>query len=705
MIKLSESWLREWLKINEDINVLSKKLTKLGFEVEKIEHICINNNYDNILYINIPFNRPDCLSILGLSRDLSTLYNKSFFKNLHDNFLKKTKKYNINIFFDKKIEKKLYQYNYCIIKNINFQKKKFVTIKNRLHQSGLYIHKNPILNIRNYIFLELGYPIQFYDFNKIKGNIYITDNKKNKFNFIDTENQKINFDSNNLLIIKDNNKILSIPAITQNKKIIVELNTKDILIECLLLNKVYINSLFKKFNFHNNISNMYTRYLDPLITKKVIIRTVELLLEIFQGQISNIYSFNINNYNYIHKKITLFFHTIDKILGFNINKKNIKEILIKLGFFIIKKTIHYYIIQIPSWRNDINIEEDIIEEIIRIYGYNKIPNNVKIYLTENNILKNNKFKLKNDKINIKKIKNILIQKGYYEVINYSFINPKIQSILYPKINCIKINNPITKELSVMRNSLLYGLINNIIYNQNRQQKNLRFFEYGLCFYKNSEKKLGILQKFVLSGIVNGNIYEDYWNEKNRLINFYDLKGDLESIFSCFIKKNKIEFRKNCKITILHPNINSLIYFNNIYIGYIGMLHPQLINYFNIENKNTFFFELFFNKIIINNIFSIKKVINFPINRRDISFIINKNIYFRNIVNELNSLNLKEIIKINIFDIYKGKNIPVGFKSITLSLFIQNKKYTLNEKEINFILNKCISKLKEKFQILLRDHII
>ncbi|QJC33198.1 phenylalanine--tRNA ligase subunit beta [Enterobacteriaceae endosymbiont of Donacia clavipes] len=705
MIKFSESWLREWLKSDENISILSKKLTKLGFEVEKIEHIRINKNYDNILYINIPFNRPDCLSILGLSRDLSTLYNKFFFQDLHTNFLKKTKKYSINIFFDKKIKKKLYQYNYCIIKNINFQKKKFVIIKNRLHQLGLYIHKNPLLNIRNYIFLELGYPIQFYDFNKIKGNIYITNNKKNKLNFIDVENQKINFENNNLLIIKDNNKILSIPAMTQNKEIMVGLNTKNILIECLLLDKVYINSLFKKFNFYNNISNMYTRYLDPLITKKVIIRTINLLLEIFKGETSNIYSFNIDNFSYIPKKITLFFNKIDKILGFNINKKNIKEILIKLGFFIIKATTNYYIIQIPSWRNDIDIEEDIIEEIIRVYGYNKIPNKVKIYLTKKNILKNNKFKLKNDKINIKRIKNILIQKGYYEVINYSFVNPKIQSILYPKINCIKINNPITKEASVMRNSLLYGLINNIIYNQNRQQKNLRFFEYGLCFYKNSEKKLGILQKFVLSGIVNGNIYEDYWNEKNRLINFYDLKGDLESIFNCFIKNNKIEFYKNYKITILHPNISSLIYFNNIYIGYIGMLHPQLINYFNIENKNTFFFELFFNKIIINNIFSIKKVINLPINRRDISFFINKNIYFIDILNKLNSLNIKEIIKINIFDVYKDKNIPAEYKSITLSLFIQNKNYTLNEKEINFILNKCILELKEKFKILLRDHII
>ncbi|QJC32386.1 phenylalanine--tRNA ligase subunit beta [Enterobacteriaceae endosymbiont of Donacia dentata] len=709
MIKLSELWLRKWLKNDEDISILSKKLTKLGFEVEKIEPIYINKNYDNILHINIPFNRPDCLSILGLSRDLFTLSNNKFFVDTpYNSLIKKTKEYKINIFFDNNIKNKLYKYNYCIIKNIDLKKKNYIIINDRLYKSGFYIHKNPLLNIRNYIFLELGYPIQLYDLNKIKENIYIINNTKNKFNFIDTENQKIKFinnKNNDFLIIKDNNKILSIPGITQNKEIIVESNTKNILIECLFLNKIYINSLLKKYHSYDNIFNMYKRYLDPLIIKKVIIRTVNLISEIFGGKIGNIYSFNINDINYIPKKIILSFDKIKKILGFSINKKNINNILIKLGFLILKEKVNYYIIKVPSWRNDINIEEDIIEEIIRIYGYNKIPSKVKIYLNKNDILKNNKFTLKNNKINLKNIKNILINRGYYEVINYSFINPNIQSILYPKIDFIKIKNPITKEVSVMRNSLSYGLINNIIYNQNRQQKNLRFFEYGLCFYKNFKKKLGISQEFILSGIVNGNIQEDYWNEKNRTINFYDLKGDLESIFNFFTKQNKIEFRKQCNMTILHPYINASIYFNNIYVGYIGMLHPKFISYFNIENKNTFFFELFFNKIIINNIFFIKKNINFPINRRDISFFINKNIYFIDILNELNLLNLKEIIKINIFDVYQSKNIPIGYKSITLSLFIQNKNYTLNEKEISFILHKCILTLQQKFQILLRNHII
>ncbi|QJC36408.1 phenylalanine--tRNA ligase subunit beta [Enterobacteriaceae endosymbiont of Donacia simplex] len=821
MIKFSESWLNEWLNYDKDIDYLSEKITMLGFEVEKIEYLkkninfnniyvgeivecylyktdpkiyklkilvnngkilkifsninnlknktkiilatknsslykkyintleysfllksegllCSNkifnlyeNNFfkkniiklpnnslngedankylyitDNILHINIPTNRPDCLSILGFTRDLSVLKkNFSFKKPYINNLGKKSKIYKININFNKNIDDILYQYNYCIIKNINLNKEIPFYIKNKLLQSGInIISENPLLNIYNYIILELGYPIQFYDFNKIQGNIYIESNKQNKNNFLNFENQKINLINDNyLLLIKDNHKIISIPGIIQNKEVIVNLKTKDIFIECLFIKKEYFDFLLNKNSYFNNKNNIYYRFLDPYLQQEVIIRTVNLILKIFGGNRSKIHTININNINYIKKKIKLSFQHIYKILGFNILKKDIIDILNKLGFLIIKKTVNNCLIKIPSWRNDIKIEEDLIEEIIRVYGYNKIPNKIKIYLIKKNILNKKNVKLKYTNINFKKIKNILINKGYHEVINYSFIDPKIQSILYPNIKHIKINNPLTTETSVMRNSLSYGLINNIIYNQNRQQKNLRFFEYGLCFLKNLNEKIGISQKLMLSGITNGNLYSNYWSEKKKLINFYDIKGDIEHIFNFFNKSNIIEFRPQYDIKILHPYISSSIYFNNIYIGYLGMLHPKLINFFNIK-YDTFLFEIFFNKIIINNNFNFKKIINLPINKRDISFSIKKNIYFIEILSFLKKLKLKEIIKIDLIDIYQGNNIPRGYKNITLSLFIQNKDHTLKEQEINNILNKCILELKNKFQILLRDKI-
>ncbi|QJC36004.1 phenylalanine--tRNA ligase subunit beta [Enterobacteriaceae endosymbiont of Donacia cincticornis] len=821
MIKFSEFWLREWFYYDKDIYSLSKKMTMLGFEIEKIESITyssdikqvikgkilnyyiykknpkiyefkiltnngkllkifsnincfhkkmkiilatknsflykkyikipkyfflkesegllctpkiislytkyniINNNitflnrnnslkkkndtlylYDNILHINIPTNRLDCLNILGLTRDLSVLNKKNKFSIPYKNYLiENSKKYQININYDKKIKNILYQYNYCIIKNINLTKKIPFFIKERLYYAGIkFIPNNPLLNIRNYIILELGYPIQFYNYNKINGKIYIKKYQNNKYYFYNLTNKKTNLlDKNSLLTIVNNDQIMSIPGIIQNKNYSVRLTTKNILVECLFLSPKYINLLLNNGCNINNTYNFHKNTLDPLIQKIVLIRTINLLLQIFKGKRSKIYTININNINNHQKIINLSFKHIYKILGFNIKKKIIFNILNKLGFIFIKKTMNNCIIKIPSWRYDVNIVEDVIEEIIRVYGYNHIPQKINISLIKDNIIKKNYSILECQKINIKKIKDILIYQGYHEVINYSFINPKIQLILYPKIKCIKIKNPLTIETSVMRNSLSYGLINNIIYNKNRQQKNLRFFEYGLCFFKDFTKKIGISQKFMLAGIVNVNSLDNYWNKKNKCVNFYDIKGNLEYILNVFSKNNKIEFYQQNKNTILHPYINSSIYINSIYVGYIGMLHPRLINYFNIDS-NTFFFELFYDNIIINNIFNFEKIINYPINKRDISFFVKKNINFNCILLQLQKLKLKNLIKIKLIDIFQGNNIPKKYKNITLSLFLQDKNHTLNDIEINNIINKCILELKNKFQIILRDNV-
>ncbi|QJC31561.1 phenylalanine--tRNA ligase subunit beta [Enterobacteriaceae endosymbiont of Donacia tomentosa] len=663
---------------------------------------------DKILSINIPFNRPDCLSILGITRDLASIKNIHFKFPYKNTLLKEQKKYKININFDKDIENILHNYKYSIIKNINLnQKIPNIIIERLLHSNFTISTKNPLLNIKNYIFLELGYPIQFYDLNKIEGDVYIKNGKKNTFFIINSKNQKINFKNNCLLTIFDKNKILSIPGLVQNKYILTNIKTENILIECLLLNKKYIQQkISNKYNKFHNFSYMYEKYLDPLMQNQVLIRTMNLLLQIFGGNISKINSFNIKNINYINKKIQLKYQKVNKILGFKILPKNIIDILTRLGFLISKQIVYSCDVKIPSWRQDIHCEEDLIEEIIRVYDYNKIPNKNKsnIYLICNNLDEENILETKYIKFNIKKIKNILINKGYNEVINYSFINPKIQSKFYPTIESIKINNPITTEMSVMRNSLFYGLIKNIVYNQNRQQKNLRFFEYGLCFHKNLRKKLGISQKLTLGGIINGNLYENHWDLKNKKVDFYDIKGDIESILNPFNEKNTIKFcpqNNDNNKEIFNPYKSAIIYLNNILIGYIGMLSNIVINHFNISN-DTFFFELFCDKITTNNFLKIKEIPNYPINRREISLIISNNIRFVDILNEINNLKIKEIIKIKLFDIYTGSNIPTEYKSITISLFIQNKLKTLNEEEINNILYKCIDKLKSKFKIILRD---
>ncbi|WP_169785414.1 phenylalanine--tRNA ligase subunit beta [Enterobacteriaceae endosymbiont of Plateumaris consimilis] len=661
---------------------------------------------DNILYINIPYNRSDCLSIMGIARDLSTkIKNDNYlFKFPYEDYLTKNKQNNIiNVHINENVNKYNLSYFYCVIQNVDLQNKIPFLIEQRLQRSGILIsNNNPLLNISNYINLELGYPVYFYDLNKIKGDIYIKEYKNINDNvLIDTNNNKITL-LKNTLIIKDKEKILSIPILAQNKEVIIDKNTKNILLECFFLDTMTADNLSNQYKIFNLFSHLYQRGLDPLIQKKILIRTINLILKIYGGKRSKIKVVNTDNYinNFLTlKTIKLNFKKIKQILGFVIKTDKIFNIMNKLGFKIILKTDMNCIIQIPSWRYDIKIEADIIEEIIRIYGYNNIPNkHIKLNLIEKNINDNNRFFKSN---NITKIKNFLINKGYNEVINYSFINPKIQYLIFPKEKFIKLCNPISIEMSVMRTSLLCGLINNIIYNQNRQQKSLRFFEIGLCFKINKKLEFGISQKLMFGGIINGKLHEEHWSLSNKNVDFYDLKGDIECIFDLLGKISKIEFRSISDINFLHPYKGSSIYLNNSFIGYIGVIHPYIQTYLGI-NENTVLFELECNEILNHTETIIKTISNLPLNRRDISLIVKENIPFINIIQECKNFSIKQIIDINLFDVYQGINIPKGYKSFTISFIIQDNTHTLKDKEINDIIQLCINKLKIKFKIILRD---
>lgn len=420
-------------------------------------------------------------------------------------------------------------------------------------------------------------------------------------------------------------------------------------------------------------------------------RISKLLINICEGEIGPI--IDITNPS-LYKKpsiIILKKKTLIKLINYFISDKEIIFILNNQGFKIKNIKIGWEVLK-PSWRFDIKIEEDIIEEIIKIYGYNLIPN-----ISINNNIKKNKKSYKN--LNIKKIKKILINRGYQEIITYSFVNPKIQKLIHSK-TAIKLKNPISKEMSVMRLSLWTGLINTIIYNQNRQQKRIRLFESGLIFTPDIKNNIKIRQDFVLSGIITGLRFNEHWNLKKYNVDFYDIKGDIESILKLTNNEKKIEF-KQCLRTALHPKKSAIIYLKKKIIGYIGAVHPKIINKLNL-NENTFMFELIWNKIIKNKKTKLKKISQFPFNQRDITIIINNNIQASDILKEFNKNISDKLIKVIIFDVYKDNKISKNFKNLSIRMIIQDFNSTLTEKEISNIVKKYLKILKYKFNAYLKN---
>ncbi|MFI4846832.1 MAG: phenylalanine--tRNA ligase subunit beta [Candidatus Makana argininalis] len=679
-------------------NISENKIFSLKkIKIEFINNKRINNNNyinkfkkienyfnvnDNLFDISIPHNRSDCLSLIGIAREISAK-NKIpiiYPKILNNNFLNK----NLKIKFNIKENNSCFKYLLRIIKNINVKSKTPQWIIERLKNCDIKL-ENCIKNIINYVQIEFGQPFNVFDLDKIKNKIIIRyASDKEKIKLID--GTKINL-SKKILVVSDNKKIISIVGIINNYNYEIKSNTKNIILECALYNKLSILDNIKYCNFNKTNNNIYEREIDTKIQKYALNRLTYLITIVCGGTPSCILCKKNKNYFSKKKKIFISRKKINKIIGNYIPDININNILTRLGFKKKKNKFGWTIIS-PTWRNDILIEEDIIEEICRIYGYDNIKKTP--YINKNPI----KFN-KNKYISFSKIKNFLLNRGYQEVINYSFINKKEQNIIFPNKSYLKILNPLSKDMSVMRISLLTGLIKTAIYNIHHQQKRIKLFESGLCFIPDVKYKNKIKQKFFISGIIIGPIYNEYWDKKNQYADFYDIKGDIESIFEINNQSIDITF-KECNDKLFHPGKSSKVYFKNKKIAYFGFVNPNILKYFNLNYK-TLVFEIFLNKLYKKNKFKINSVSMFPYYYRDISCIVFNKIKYIDIISECKKNLKNKLIDITLLDIYEGPEIKDGFKSFSIRLTLQDLNRTLNKNEISKMVNNCVKKLILKFK--------
>ncbi|MBK4764945.1 MAG: phenylalanine--tRNA ligase subunit beta [Pantoea sp. Brub] len=643
---------------------------------------------DNIVEVNITPNRADCLSIMGIARDVAALNNLSINTFKINPVLPKINDNLITIHID--AEEACPRYLSRIVKDININATTPLWMKEKLRRCGIN-SVNVLLDINNYILLEWGQPLNVFDLDIIDGNITVRMAKEYElFVLQNNKNIKLNKD---ILIMSDESKILSLAGIYGNEYSNINKNTKNILVECAYFNPSIIAKSIRACGLNSESSRRYERGVDFNIQYTVLERVTQLILDICGGQTSSIIDNTCKKLLPSKLSINLYRKNIDRLIGYSISDNQIVDILFRLGFHVTLKINKWKVI-VPSWRFDIHCESDLIEEIVRIFGYENIP---KIPIYTNLI----SFKSKNTHLSLQAIKNCLVNRGYQEIVTYSFVNPIIQELIHPKQKAFKILNPISEEMSVMRLSLWNGLIKTAIYNKNRQQNTIRLFETGLCFTPNKNNTLGVDQKFLLAGILSGNRFEEHWDMKSRKIDFYDLKGDLESLFNITHMADNIHFCNEFN-WICHPKCSSSIYLNNQKIGSIGLIHPHLKQQLKLKD-NFFLFEIEWHAILEYNYLSkIKTISCFPSNKRDISIIVNENVPIEDIINTCKGMNINQLINVKLIDLYTGIGIANGFKSVTISLIVQDINKTLKEEEIIAIIEKCIMALKKRFKVTLRD---
>jgi phenylalanyl-tRNA synthetase beta chain len=544
---------------------------------------------------------------------------------------------------------------------------------------------HPVVDVTNYVMLELGQPMHAFDLAKITGDAILIRNSKQgeKILLLDQTELELKADT---LVIADSHTSMAIAGVMGGMDSAISNATSDIFLECAYFTPVPVRLAARDYSLQTDSSYRFERGIDPTMQEYAIERASQLLLEIAGGEISSVLSPDNTAEQFTHKSIKLRSSRIERLLGIKIANNLIEDILSRLNMQIEANQDGWTIIP-PAFRSDITIEEDLIEEVARIYGYDNIPSILPIAVLD--------FKPQQEKIvRIEKVRSCLQARAYSEAITYSFIDEKSAKIFYSQAELLKLANPISEELACMRPSLWPGLVKAVAYNQNRQAAKIRLFEIGTKFIGTKEERK------VLAGACYGHFSDCKWVDANRKIDFYDVKGDLEAILY-LANHNQYKFIPVIDNQVLHPGqACKILAPTGEELGMLGMLHPSLEKLLDVKGP-IFLFEINWDVLCNGNIPTFKKLSKFPAVHRDLALVVDNKFTSEQLLDKL-KLHFGDLLaSVEIFDIYSGEKIANGKKSIALRLALQHHVRTLVDEEVNLKLDSLLSKLKDQDDISLR----
>ncbi|MBI2792817.1 MAG: phenylalanine--tRNA ligase subunit beta [Gammaproteobacteria bacterium] len=683
-MKFSEKWLREWVNPQLSTKELSDNLTMAGLEVEGVEA----HSDDTVIEIDFTPNRGDCLSVSGLAREIAALLHIPLMA-VKINAVKPVSQEMIKINVEDKASCPIYIGR--IIRNIRTnQTPKW--LQDRLEKCDIRcIH--PVVDVLNYVMLELGQPMHAFDVDKLKTPITVRkafDGEKLKL--LDESEVSLNVDT---LVIADSSGPQAIAGIMGGKDSGVTDGTSHILLESALFSASHIAGKARRYGLHTDSSFRFERGVDSGLQGQAMERATELIIQICGGEVGPLIEVLNRDALPAPKMIVLRYERLIKLIGHEIPKSHVNDILQHLGCEIIHKEDLQWSVFAPSYRYDLTTEVDLIEEVVRIVGYNNIPNHLPQLSTQF-------LPQSESKVSVSRLKRALVDLGYQEVITYSFVDDNIQKILFPTQASLPLVNPISADMGVMRVSLWPGLIGTLKYNQNRQQQRMHIFESGLCFNFDQEGKLH--QEAMLGGLVYGDANDEHWDNKKRPADFFDVKHHVESLWQLLGYSSSLEFtpivaekyRAAC-----HPGQCAQILWQGKAIGVIGKLHPQLYQSLDV-NGPIFVFELSLGGLTHKTIPVYQRPSKFPEIRRDIAVIVDQPISSDSLINFVRKSAGETLRDVKIFDVYTGKGIDSGRKSIAMGLILQHPSRTLVDKEVDDVIHTVVTGLKKEFSADLRD---
>lgn len=641
---------------------------------------------DVAIEISLTPNRADCLSIAGIAREVGVI-NQVEVKTPVITSVSATIEDKVSI--ELQAPEACPRYLARVVKNVNVKAASPLWLQEKLRRCGIR-SIDPIVDITNLSLLELGQPMHAFDAAKIDGAIQVRMAKDGEeLVLLDGTVAKL---QPNTLVIADSQGALAMAGIFGGEASGVNENTTDVILESAFFSPLAITGRARQYGLHTDASHRFERGVDPQLTRDAMERATSLLLQICGGEAGEIVEAISEQHLPTRNTITLRRSKLDALIGHHIENELVTNILTRLGLNVTFANDGWTAVA-PSWRFDLQFEEDLIEEVTRIYGYNRIPNNSPLaHLTMNGTPE----KL----LDVSRIRTALVDSDYQEVVTYSFVDPKKQKLLHPSQEALILPNPISSEMSAMRLSLLTGLLDTIAYNQSRQQTRVRIFEGGLRFIPDAEAESGVRQEFVFGAAIVGDKRPMHWENKGEVADFFDLKGDIERVLSLTSVRNDLQFVAK-QFPALHPGQSAAIMLNGKEIGFIGSVHPSIVQKLGIKGKPVVF-EILGDAIANRPVPSTKEISKFPANNRDIAVVVDESIPAGEVLEVCRNAGGAKLVAVSLFDVYRGANLDAGKKSLAISLTIQDTEKTLEEEEISVVTQAVLAELAQRFQAYLRD---
>ncbi|WP_370547533.1 phenylalanine--tRNA ligase subunit beta [Edwardsiella tarda] len=641
---------------------------------------------DNTIEISVTPNRADCLGILGIARDVAVL---------NDLPLAVPAQAPVEVSIDDRFPIEVQAAEACprylgrVVRGIDVTAKTPLWMSEKLRRCGIR-SIDAVVDVTNYVLLELGQPMHAFDLNRLQGGIVVRMAREGEtLTLLDGNQATLASDT---LVIADHQQPLALAGIFGGEHSGVNGETRDVLLECAYFNPLTITGRARRYGLHTDASHRYERGVDPQLQQRAMERATELLLALCGGQAGPVIDVSSDAYLPQPATITLQRSKLDRLIGHPISDEQVLAILQRLGCQVNVVEGGWQALA-PSWRFDMTIEEDLIEEVARVYGYNNIPD---VPLRADLVMTAHR----EADLPLKRVKTLLVDRGYQEAITYSFVDPKVQALLHPQQPALILPSPISVDMSAMRLSLWSGLLGAVVYNQNRQQTRVRLFETGLRFVPDERANLGIRQDMMLAGVIAGPRNEEHWGMERQAVDFYDLKGDLEAVLELTGKLDEVQFRAEAH-DALHPGQSAALYLQGERIGFIGVVHPELERKLDL-NGRTVVFEVRWDALADRRIPQAREISRYPANRRDIAVVVAENVPAEEVLAECKKVGANQVVGVNLFDVYCGKGVAEGYKSLAISLVLQDTTRTLEEEEIAATVAKCVEALKQRFQASLRD---